>query len=224
MLTRNLLRNVQQRYFQTSRRLAITFEGNTREDLGSEEERMTNVFGGRIKGDSPRSTSRIMRGLPRNIAGVLVPERPSEPDNCCMSGCVNCVWEIYNEDLRDWKDKRKLAANSLKGSDKTWPADFQPPLNLLELQNVPTKLKTAKIKLDKQKSRGTAALFPPREGNLPQSVIDAKKRRQAEKESMQGGDVDQDGDEGWDDIPVFIRVFAEFEGRKKHARESHTSS
>lgn len=37
-----------------------------------------------------------------NIAGILVPPRPEEPDNCCMSGCVNCVWEQYREELEDW--------------------------------------------------------------------------------------------------------------------------
>ena len=38
----------------------------------------------------------------QNIAGVLVPPRPEEPDNCCMSGCVNCVWDRYRDELEDW--------------------------------------------------------------------------------------------------------------------------
>lgn len=36
------------------------------------------------------------------IAGVMVPPRPDEPDNCCMSGCVNCVWDRYRDELEDW--------------------------------------------------------------------------------------------------------------------------
>lgn len=39
------------------------------------------------------------------IAGVLVPPRPEEPDNCCMSGCVNCVWDVYRDDLEEWAAK-----------------------------------------------------------------------------------------------------------------------
>lgn len=37
------------------------------------------------------------------VEGVLVPPRPEEPDNCCMSGCVNCVWEQFREDMEDFK-------------------------------------------------------------------------------------------------------------------------
>lgn len=45
----------------------------------------------------------------RVIAGVLVPPKPDEPDNCCMSGCVNCVWERYREELEDFAVKMKEA-------------------------------------------------------------------------------------------------------------------
>lgn len=41
--------------------------------------------------------------------GVLIPPRPEEPDNCCMSGCVNCVWDRYREDVEEWASKVKEA-------------------------------------------------------------------------------------------------------------------
>lgn len=34
-------------------------------------------------------------------------ERPQEPDNCCMSGCVNCVWEAYREEVEEWAARRR---------------------------------------------------------------------------------------------------------------------
>ncbi|RDL41863.1 Uncharacterized protein BP5553_01842 [Venustampulla echinocandica] len=41
------------------------------------------------------------------VAGVWVPPRPDEPDNCCMSGCVNCVWDRYRDELEEWAAARK---------------------------------------------------------------------------------------------------------------------
>ncbi|QDS75613.1 hypothetical protein FKW77_006583 [Venturia effusa] len=57
------------------------------------------VFGSRLAG--PQRRAAIQRKAV-NIAGILVPPRPEEPDNCCMSGCVNCVWEQYREELEEW--------------------------------------------------------------------------------------------------------------------------
>ncbi|KAL8682117.1 MAG: hypothetical protein Q9186_001822 [Xanthomendoza sp. 1 TL-2023] len=34
-------------------------------------------------------------------------ERPREPDNCCMSGCVNCVWDAYREEVEAWAARRR---------------------------------------------------------------------------------------------------------------------
>ncbi|CCU81617.1 unnamed protein product [Blumeria hordei] len=34
--------------------------------------------------------------------------KPTEPDNCCMGGCVNCVWDRYHEEVEEWtKSKNK---------------------------------------------------------------------------------------------------------------------
>ncbi|XMA10134.1 hypothetical protein WAI453_002925 [Rhynchosporium graminicola] len=57
------------------------------------------------------------------VAGVWVPPKPDEPDNCCMSGCVNCVWDRFGEELEEWAMKTKEADIALKkeGSlEKGW--------------------------------------------------------------------------------------------------------
>ncbi|KAJ4419858.1 hypothetical protein N0V85_000838 [Neurospora sp. IMI 360204] len=43
-----------------------------------------------------------IRSQSKLVAGVLVPPRPEEPDNCCMSGCVNCVWDQYRDEMEAW--------------------------------------------------------------------------------------------------------------------------
>ena len=45
-----------------------------------------------------------MRGLARGERGLA---RPPEPDNCCMSGCVNCVWDAYREEVEEWAAARR---------------------------------------------------------------------------------------------------------------------
>lgn len=218
MLVSLVSRSAFKRGIYTSKCLHMTFEGNSLGIQGSDEERMKNVFGGRIKGDPPKSSSRVLTHGSRLIAGVNVPAKPLEPDNCCMSGCVNCVWEIYNDDLRDWKQKRREAAHHLKNTHEIWPEDFDPPLKELDIQNVPERLKTVKIRLDKQKKRSTASLFPARTEPLPQAVIEAKKRNARRKE--EASKTAEDDEEGWDNVPVFIRAFAEFEKKKKLSREA----
>ncbi|KAF4451456.1 hypothetical protein F53441_5548 [Fusarium austroafricanum] len=65
------------------------------------------------------------------IAGVLVPPKPTEPDNCCMSGCVNCVYDLYRDELEEWQLKNAEAQAALRkvegsvdsdggGSETSW--------------------------------------------------------------------------------------------------------
>ena len=34
-----------------------------------------------------------------------------------MSGCVNCVWDVYRDDLEEWAAKRKEADRRLRAED-----------------------------------------------------------------------------------------------------------
>lgn len=65
------------------------------------------VFGSKLAG--PAERRKEIEAASRNIAGVMVPPRPEEPDNCCMSGCVNCVWDIYRDEMEEWAAKNAEA-------------------------------------------------------------------------------------------------------------------
>ncbi|KAK7204140.1 hypothetical protein BZA70DRAFT_290687 [Myxozyma melibiosi] len=89
----------------------------------SPQERARIVFGSRLAGPKRREAQ---ASTYRDILGLKVPPRPVEPDNCCMSGCVNCVWELYREDFEYWQEKRKQAMEKLvqTGRFDLWPEDF----------------------------------------------------------------------------------------------------
>lgn len=73
------------------------------------------MFGSRLAGpgdDEARLKDKQARG--QMIAGVWVPPKPVEPDNCCMSGCVNCVLSAFVEDLEEWKLAKRRAAERLR--------------------------------------------------------------------------------------------------------------
>ncbi|MCJ1439621.1 MAG: hypothetical protein MMC23_000101 [Stictis urceolatum] len=82
----------------------------------SEKERRAKiVFGSRLAGPAAReaaATTRAeqkARGEGEWAGKTWVPPRPDEPDNCCMSGCVNCVWDGYREELEGWARTRRGA-------------------------------------------------------------------------------------------------------------------
>ena len=78
--------------------------------LTEKEETLTKarvIFGSRLAGPAERRHE--IEKLSQNIAGIMVPPRPEEPDNCCMSGCVNCVWDLYRDELEEWAAKRTEA-------------------------------------------------------------------------------------------------------------------
>jgi Oxidoreductase-like protein, N-terminal len=47
--------------------------------------------------------------------GMGVPPRPAEPDNCCMSGCVHCVWDDYRDDVEAWAEGVRKANIKARG-------------------------------------------------------------------------------------------------------------
>lgn len=73
------------------------------------------VFGSPLVGPAEKKAERQkeLESKSTLIAGVLVPPKPEEPDNCCMSGCVNCVWDRYGEEVEEWAVAKKEASAAL---------------------------------------------------------------------------------------------------------------
>lgn len=71
---------------------------NKKEEYSSQQK---VIFGSRLAGPAAREK----KGWAQ--------ERPPEPDNCCMSGCVNCVWDAYREEVEEWAAKGLAGKSSV---------------------------------------------------------------------------------------------------------------
>ncbi|KAE8146081.1 oxidoreductase-like protein [Aspergillus avenaceus] len=86
----------------------------------SPQDKMSIVFGTRLAG--PGRSSRYDPGATppesmwKTINGVAIPPRPEEPGNCCMSGCVHCVWDDYRDEMEEWAARLEQAKT--KGASK----------------------------------------------------------------------------------------------------------
>ncbi len=74
------------------------------------------VFGSRLAG--PVERAKAKEDAAQNVAGILVPPKPVEPDNCCMSGCANCVWDLFRDDMEEWAAKSAEARTQLAAQRK----------------------------------------------------------------------------------------------------------
>ncbi|KAL0640798.1 hypothetical protein Q9L58_000105 [Maublancomyces gigas] len=84
---------------------------STQSEEDSRIEKARVIFGSRLAGPG-RWEDNLRKGT--IVAGVKIPPKPLEPDNCCMSGCVNCTWDIFREDLEEWRSARAEARTKLK--------------------------------------------------------------------------------------------------------------
>lgn len=82
------------------------------------QERAALVFGSRLAGPMERANRLAeIRKRSTKIAGVLVPPKPAEPDNCCMSGCVNCVWDRFRDEMEEWAAASAEASRRLQAQE-----------------------------------------------------------------------------------------------------------
>ncbi|KAK0388093.1 hypothetical protein NLU13_4337 [Sarocladium strictum] len=83
----------------------------------SAQEKARIVFGTRLASPTDRAERlNALKSRSQYIAGVLVPPKPEEPDNCCMSGCVNCVWDLFREEMEEYTAKNKEAQARLQAA------------------------------------------------------------------------------------------------------------
>ncbi|KAI4592924.1 hypothetical protein KJ359_010372 [Pestalotiopsis sp. 9143b] len=88
------------------------------------QEKARIIFGSRLAGPIERAERlQAIKDKSTVIAGIRVPPKPEEPDNCCMSGCVNCVWDRYRDEMEDWVTLSREAETRLQAQRAQGPID-----------------------------------------------------------------------------------------------------
>ncbi|KAK4165652.1 oxidoreductase-like protein [Cladorrhinum sp. PSN259] len=191
--------------------------GNGNGNGTKEKSRARVIFGSSLAGPAERA-ERLARikNQSRLIAGVLVPPKPEEPDNCCMSGCVNCVWDRYRDEMEDWASKSREAEARLAAREASSASGSEGGVVSATEESMEATTGKQKIHL------GVRGLDGARVGAAAVSMDD------------DGGGSASNWSEGkttisknlWDDelyknVPVGIREFMKQEKRlkEKHSRE-----
>ncbi|KAG1729507.1 uncharacterized protein EDB91DRAFT_1059958 [Suillus paluster] len=79
---------------------------------------------------------------PDTIAGFMIPEEPIPPsdEECCMSGCAICVYDLYEESLEAYKESIATLRSSLSAlsiPESEWPVRVR--------TNIPTTAKRNEV-------------------------------------------------------------------------------
>ena len=161
------------------------------------------VFRAAVSGPGRRSDRAEDAGsdLAVTINGIVIPPRPKEPDNCCMSGCVNCVWDMYREDLESWAQLKSQAEKRSRVKEGVASAGVDGSGNQ-----------------DGRKLNMAANGNPRGHGMVGETI-----KEEQDNSDAAAVQVDQ---ELFDNVPVGIREFMKQEKRlrEKRARERSDSS
>ncbi|KAI7848947.1 oxidoreductase-like protein [Circinella umbellata] len=65
---------------------------------------------------------------------IQVPEKPKAPDDCCMSGCAYCVWDIYQEDMEEYQTEKAELRQRFKDAGEPLPPSLKAPKKSIEDQ------------------------------------------------------------------------------------------
>ncbi|RDW66448.1 hypothetical protein BP6252_10083 [Coleophoma cylindrospora] len=159
------------------------------------------IFSSRLS--SPMERRSEIEKQSKMIAGVMVPPKPEEPDNCCMSGCVNCVWDRFRDEFEEWAVATKAAEVALR---KETNADISKRKRKLGTEG------------------GTGMMLGEGERDAQHTMIsmdDDGGGSESNWSTSLDKDTDLNSEDLFANVPVGIREFMKQEKRlkEKHARE-----
>ncbi|KAI1118676.1 oxidoreductase-like protein [Nemania sp. NC0429] len=119
---------------------------------GTAQDKARIIFGSRLAGPAERADRlQSIRDRSTLVAGVLVPPRPEEPDNCCMSGCVDCVWDRYRDEMEVWAAATTRAEEAMRTLESTLHVRDDKPKTQMNTSTSTSSEEIAKTKTDRPK-------------------------------------------------------------------------
>ncbi|KAI0790374.1 oxidoreductase-like protein [Abortiporus biennis] len=98
------------------------------------EKRISDLYASKDAGSAASTDihSRSSKANVKTFMGFVIPEEPRPPadDECCMSGCAVCVYDLYQEALEDYQNSLSSLRTSLKGiniPEDQWPQQIRLP-------------------------------------------------------------------------------------------------
>ncbi|KAH9852445.1 oxidoreductase-like protein [Lenzites betulinus] len=80
--------------------------------------------------DTREASTHVGQKTQRIFKGYVIPSPPKPPaeDECCMSGCAVCVYDLYDEARQDYMqalDKLRANLAQMGVSEDEWPSDIK---------------------------------------------------------------------------------------------------
>ncbi|EIN08801.1 hypothetical protein PUNSTDRAFT_68000 [Punctularia strigosozonata HHB-11173 SS5] len=116
------------------------------------------------QGDDVSASTMVRHGRKqeRTFHGLVIPEQPKPPadDECCMSGCAICVYDLYDESLEAYNQSIAALQSTLRArgvAESEWPPEIPASNGKFNDEKISSLVKNVALDAFEQLERALAA-------------------------------------------------------------------